>query len=460
MNITFKSCVIIFLLLLLIGCSKERLDTEIRYPNLPQSYNKNQKDIQVGRNWKFYINDTKLIEFIDTALNKNFLLQQLEYDIKIKEQELIATKSFLFPSLDASITEKESGTFEESKSVENLSAQLSLGYTIDIWGKLSDSRKKAHIEFLESKALYEESKQQLIVDVALLYYEILEVNQLLELYKKNEKNSLQYYELINSRYKQGLNTALDTYLAKDSIYDQQVKMINLKTQKSQAIYKLEQMLGSYPKGKIKVINDFPLLDKTTKLGVPSDLILKRSSLNAAWNALLSADYHLAITHKERLPSLSLSGSLEDTKNDGIPLVWSLLGNLTAPIFSAGRLKANEEIAYLELKKVESNYLDTVYNTFVQIETLITKEKNLKEEYDLIQKITINAKRSLSLSLNEYYKGLVEYTTVLNLQESYYNSEASLVQIKRQLIQNKIELYKALGGKFLFEEDKGIRKDEV
>jgi len=454
-----KGTVVLSCFVLFLGCSKDRLNKEIQYPDLPESYNSSTDEIFDDKSWHYKIEDEELRGLINVALNNNFALEQLNYDTKIKEQELIATRSFLFPSLDASINGSNKGNFEESQSVEAISAQLNLSYTVDIWGKLSDSRKKANIDFLESKALYEEAKQQLIVDISLLYYEISEVNQLLDLYKKNEKNSQKYYELTNSRYKQGISSALDTYLAKDSVYNQQVKINNLQTQKAAIIYKLEQMLGDYPKGELDIKKELPVFLGITKLGIPSDLILRRASLNAAWNELLSADYHLAITHKQRLPALSLGVSLEDTKNDGAPLGWSLLGGLTAPIFSAGRLKANEEIAYLELKKVELSYLDKVYNTFVEIENFIISERNLQKEYEIIKKINSNAQRSLSLSFNEYYKGLVEYSTVLNLQESYYNSQASLIQTKRQLIQNKIQLNKALGGKFVVNDEEDLKKEK-
>ena len=168
--------------------------------------------------------------------------------------------------------------------------------------------------------------------------------------------------------------------------------------------------------------------------------------------MLAQDFQLAYTHKQRLPSLSIQGSIENIKNDGLPSTWSLLGGLTAPIFNAGKLKADEEIAYFELKKAELEYLNTLFDTFVEIETYIEKEKNLLSEFETLKNSYENAQKSLSLSFNQYLKGLIEYPTVLDLQENLYNTQAEVIQIKKSLIENRINLHKALGGDFLSKEE--------
>ena len=460
MNLIIKTIFICTISILFIACTQKRLDLNIKYPQLPKSYNKSDNSIKIDEDWLHTLKDKQLIELVNTALNNNHQLKQLFYDMKIKEQELTVSKSLFFPTLDLNANISKNGDFQGDKDSSISKASLNFQYEVDLWGKLSDSAKAKNMQLLETKALYEEEKHQLIADVTILYYGIVEANKLLNLYEKNLETSKKYYDLILSRYKQGISEALDTLLAKNSIYTQESKITNLKTTKTQAIYKLEQLLGQYPKGKLDIKKDLPTINTTFNIGVPSQIIEKKHSIVASWNSLLSKDFQLAYTHKQRLPSLNIQASIENIKNDGLPSTWSLLGGLTAPIFNAGKLKANEKIAYFELKKAELEYLNTIFDVFVEIENYIEKEKNLLSEFETLKNSYENAQKSLSLSLNQYIKGLIEYPTVLDLQESLYNTQASLIQIKKSIIENRINLHKALGGDFLSKgENKEFNKNE-
>lgn len=443
--------------LLFTACTHSTFNKDLNNLKLPARYNNLKTNLKVDDNWLYDFKDEKLITITNQALNKNYNLKKMDFDIKIKEKELISTSSVLFPSIDASLNHSKSGDIESSSTNKTTNIQLNLDYEIDLWKKLSQKQKKANIDILETKALYKESKQELVASVASSYYDLIEATKLIDIYKKNLKNAKDFLSLTKSRYEQGLSSVLDVYSAKDSLYSQEIKLSQTKTIKKQNQYTLEQYLAKYPKGLIQTNKKLPILDSKVNIGIPSELILRKPTITAAWNALLSKDINLAITHKERFPSLKLSASLKDQFQSSIPIAWSLLGGLSAPIFNAGALKANEELAKYELQKAELDYLDKVYSSFVKIESLSVEEVNLKEEYLINLKTNENAKKSLDLSFSQYSKGLVEYITVLNSQKTYYSSQVSLIKIKVKMLQNRINLHKALGGDFLKSSDtkKGI-----
>ena len=129
------------------------------------------------------------------------------------------------------------------------------------------------------------------------------------------------------------------------------------------------------------------------------------------------------------------------------LGWSLLGNLTAPIFNAGKLAANEEKARLVLKQSEQSYLDTLYGAFAGVENAVTREASLKQRYQIMLKARDNAIAAQTLSFEQYQSGLVDYITVLDAQSRSYTAQSTVIQIKHQLIVNRIKLHVALGGDF-------------
>jgi len=162
---------------------------------------------------------------------------------------------------------------------------------------------------------------------------------------------------------------------------------------------------------------------------------------------------LAYAHKQRFPSIVLSGSVGDSTADigdllsGSSLAWSLLGSVSAPIFNAGRLKANEEKARIELKQGEQLYLDTLYNAFSDVENAITTEQSLKHSYNTMLAAQKNAQVASTLSFEQYQSGLVSYTTVLDAQNRSFEAQTTLIKIKNQLIENRINLHFSLGGDF-------------
>ncbi len=59
----------------------------------------------------------------------------------------------------------------------------------------------------------------------------------------------------------------------------------------------------------------------------------------------------------------------------------------------------------------------------------------------------NAIAAETLSFEQYQSGLVAYTTVLDAQSRSYDAQSTVIQIKNQLIANRINLHIALGGNF-------------
>jgi len=169
--------------------------------------------------------------------------------------------------------------------------------------------------------------------------------------------------------------------------------------------------------------------------------------------LLAADADLAVAQKNRFPSISLSGSLSDSSSElddlvnGGPLAWSLAGSLTQPRFQGGRLKAAEESSRARVAELEQNYLNTLFSAFADVEVTLNQAQALSSRYESLKESEETALVSYELSAEQYQRGLVEYTTLLESQRRAFDASASLIQLQYQMLQNRISLYLALGGSF-------------
>jgi len=292
-----------------------------------------------------------------------------------------------------------------------------------------------------------------VADVVSGWFDVITNQKLLELYKQREQNAEQNLSIIESGYRQGLNEALDVYLARNELNTERSNIAAQQATLIKSIRDLERLTGQYPTGALSVSADLPLLDSAIPLGLPSELITRKPELMASWYQLLSTDAGLAYAHKQRFPSLNLSASISDSTDrvsdlfSPSSLAWSLIGSISMPLFEGGRLKANEEQARLNVKRQEQAYLATLYDAFNDVETAISQEQALKVRYEKTLEAQENAIAAERLSFEQYQSGLVTYTTVLDAQDRSFNAQSSVIEIKNQLIINRINLHIALGGDF-------------
>jgi len=189
------------------------------------------------------------------------------------------------------------------------------------------------------------------------------------------------------------------------------------------------------------------------VGLPSELIKKKPELQASWYQLLAQDAALAFAHKQRFPSIRLSGSYGSQANElddllsSSSVAWSLLGGVTMPLFNAGELKSIEQQQALRLQQQEQQYLDSLYQAFASVERGITQERSIKDQYQSTLAAQENALIAQTLAFEQYQNGLVSYTTVLDAQERAFNAQSNVISLKNQLITNRLNLYVALGGNF-------------
>jgi NodT family efflux transporter outer membrane factor (OMF) lipoprotein len=438
----------------LLACSStSELDKNIKNIDLPVSWQGSEQQLSVEDNWLQKLENSQVQQLVSAALASNHQLKIQAYNVEIQKQQLIVSGSSLWPSLDLALRSGRSKNNTLNSYGSSSSIDLDLKYEIDLWGKLSAADQQANLTYLAEKANFEQRKQQLVVDVVTTWFSVVEAEKLLSLYENRVNNSRENLDIIESAYNSGLGAALDVYLTRNELNSELTRVSDQRSIRTQLLRKLERLVGDYPKGELSVEDELPLLTDSIPKGLPSDLISRKPELMSSWYQLLAKDSGLAYAHKQRFPSLSLTASIGDSGGNiddllsGSSLAWSLFGNLSAPLFNAGRLEANEEKSRLMLKQGEQQYLDTLYKAFAEVENAITEEKSLKQSYKSMLAAQENAKIAATLSFEQYQSGLVNYTTVLNAQTRSFDAQSTLIKIKNRLIANRVKLHLALGGDF-------------
>lgn len=410
----------------------------------------------VEADWLGMLQDTQAKHLIELALKNNRTLQKTQLDLEIAKQQVVVSGSALWPSLDVSFSSSRRYQPSNESYANSNGLDLNLSYELDAWGKLSAQARSANLQVMALQASLQAQTHALISDVVIAWLNVVEAHKQVALLQQRVTLAEQNLDIIESGYQQGLNSALDVYLTRNEFNSELSRLSAQQNSQQQRIRTLELLLGDYPSGALAIEAELPVLTESVPVGLPSELLTRKPALIASWYNLLSKDASLAYAHKQRFPSLKLNASIGPDSNElsdllaGGNIAWSLLGSITAPLFNAGRLEANSEKAKLELKKQELSYLDTLYSAFQNVENHLSTEQSLLQQSNSVALASKNAKQAEQLSFEQYQKGLVSYTTVLDAQKRAFDAQSNLITIQSQLLTNRIQLHLALGGDFTVE----------
>lgn len=407
-------------------------------------------------NWLGNFDDLQLTALVSEAINGNYALEQERARLAQAEQTVVIARANRFPDLDVSLAGTRRG-FEDTGgtrvTANTFDAGLDASMEVDLWGKLSKIQQSAQLNYAAQQARVTAAERDLAIATATGVFRVMESQQLLEVAQRRLDNARESHDIVASGYRQGLNDALDLYLARNELERQQANLAQQEQLLVESASDLQLSLARYPDGKLRFDSELPLLSDPIPVGLPSDLLTRRPDLQEAWLGILASDAALAAAHKARFPSLSLVASTGVASADFADLLdidgasWSLIAGLSQPLFDGGRLAALEAQSAARVREAEQQYLALVYSAFAEVENSIARASSLEARYEAFQKAEVNARAALDLALEQYQRGLVDYTTVLESQRQAFDAEVTIVQLRNLLLQNRLGLYRALGGEF-------------
>lgn len=449
-------CFSFIVLATLSACSQTAIAPETENPRIPADWVRGGEQAAVDLNWLEAFNDPQLTSLVAEATGANYQLEQERARLYQAEQTVVITRANRFPSLDVSIdASRRSSEFtpDVSTITDSFSGSIDGRWEADLWGRLSKEQQAAQLSLEAQRARLQSAERNLAASTSGAYFDVLEARQLLEVAARRLDIATESHEIVASGYRQGLNDALDLYLARNQVEREKASFAQQEQAYAESISVLQLALARYPDGRMTLAGDLPIISAPIPTGLPSELLTRRSDVQESWLNLLAADAALAASHKARFPSLSLVGSSGFTSTEFSALldannpVWSLAGGLTQPLFNAGRLRAIEAQSAARVLQSEKQYLELVFRAFADVENAISRSTSLQQRYASFLDAETNSRAALELALEQYQRGLVTYTTVLESQRQAFDAEATVVQLRNQLLQNRISLYLSLGGEF-------------
>ena len=405
-----------------------------------------------------------LAGYIDEALSSNASLQQSLITLRKAQVAIDSAKADRNLNVDASFSASKSETTNSSASTSSntnsstsssssspsYSASMNVSWELDLWQKISDGISAANLDAASARASYQSARDSLVANVVRSYIDVLTQQQLLNI-EQSRLTVLENNEaVILKRYSTGLGSLDDLDTARTSSANTRATIAQYENALLTAKRTLAVLLGRQNQSlnELNTQVNFPdvLLPLTT---LPKQDLARRPDLQAAFYALKATEFEVGVAYKALLPSISLSASLSDnasTPSQALftnPL-WSLLGQMTAPLFQGGALRAQIEDAKLTSANAWWQYRETLLTAVQETQNALDSETALSARISHTNVAIANAERSVSTIEGQYRQGLADILDLLSVYDTRFNLQAQAVELHAQKLQNRIDLGLALG----------------
>lgn len=389
------------------------------------------------------IQDPVLDELIKTALESNPNIQSTLLTLQSSLWELKSTQSSQLPSVDASVSSKKS-----KDSDTNYSADINVSWQLDVWGKLANTEQAASKTLASDEALYQASRDTLVANVMKTWlsltakqHAISIEQQRLELLESNEK-------LIIQRFKNGLDNLEKMDEARTSTSQSRANLVEYKEDLETQKRELKLLVGTAEPLALAPNINYPRVSLTLD-ELPNQSLQRRPDLKSAYLSIEAADLKTTLAYKNMLPSISLSAALSQSADSPrVALftspVWSLMTQLTQPLYQGGKLKAEREIAKLNTAKAYQAYRNTLLTAVNEVDNAIGQEKVLQQQVSHIREALESSRSNLAQYQKKYRSGLVQLSDLIAAQKTTFDLEAQLDKLIFNHLSNRITLGVALG----------------
>lgn len=400
--------------------------------------------------WRELFTDSHLQMLIEHALQSNTDLLSAQQRIKEAEATLSSAKLAYLPSF---MLTPQGGvsSFDKSKGSWTYTGIASVSWEIDIFGKLTNAKRRSKALYLQSLEYEQAVSTSLIANVANLYYTLLMLD---EQYRISEETAVNWRESVRAMRAMmaaGMTNEASVSQSEANCRQVEASLLDLKQQIKEVENSLSILLGKVPGGIERghlAGQDFP---EELTVGVPLQLLSRRPDVKSAELSLASAFYSTNAARSAFYPSITLSGTAGWTNSAGNmiinpgKLLLSAVGALTQPLFNKGLniaqlkiAKAQQEEAKLAFQQALLNAGSEVNNALTQVQTARGKTELRTGQITSLE----NAVRSTQLLMQH---GTSTYLEVLTAQQSLLSAQLTQVADRFDEIQGIINLYQALGG---------------
>jgi len=414
--------------------------------------------------WNVY-HDPVLQALIHEALTNNYELRIAMARVEQADALAMQARSQFVPSLSYNgvVGRGRNYVFGSSfpnngTTVNSAAVALNAFWEVDLWGRVRRLNESARAQFLASEEARRGVRLTLLSDVATTYFQLLELDQELEIAGRTTNSFAESVRIFGRRMEGGTASALESSRAEAALDDAAAAVPAIRQRISATENQLCVLLGRNPGA---IDRPRPLLAQEMPeipAGLPSELVERRPDIREVEQLLHSANAQVGESVAEFFPKIGLTalmGKVSPALSGftlGTANAWGVAAQTAGPLFEGGRLVGQYHQSQAARTEAELRYRQTVLNAFREVSDALVARLELAEMRQYQAHEVSALESAVKLSSERYVAGKASYYEVLEAQQQLFPSQLNLARTQRDQLLAVVTLYKTLGGGWPEEEE--------
>jgi NodT family efflux transporter outer membrane factor (OMF) lipoprotein len=329
-------------------------------------------------------------------------------------------------------------------------ASVSLGWEIDLWGRLRAQRDIARWEVEASAEDRESTALSLVGEICRQYWSLAYLNQSIAAGEANLERLQRTVELVQAQFDAGAVSGLERREAQQNLESQRTVQSQLLQQRVETRNAIAVLLDGNPwPAANEPLNLTTSRSPAVAPGLPAELLGRRPDLRAAELRLRGSLAAIKVTATSYYPALSLTGTVSTGATSLSDVIENPIGTLgaglTLPFLNVRERQFNTEIAGVDYQIAARDFRNTLYTALSEVDNALSADEQLAGQVASAQRSFDNAAEIERLYEVRYRAGATDLRIWLDAQQTRRDAEIALAQLKLNQLANDVTLYQALGG---------------
>ena len=422
-------------------------------------------DEKISTGWLDEFADRGMRRIVNEAMERNRDLAAATAVMREAKYSAIAGRARLLPQADL----RTSGSFSVSENgsaptttTERYGLTVAASWEADLWGRLRDLTAANEADYYAASASLRGARLSLAATTARAWCNLITADQQYQLAVTILDSFERNLRISERNYKGTGRGALDVQFGRTNVAGAKRSKESSQLARDDAARVLEVLTGRYPAAQLRAGLELPELKRSVPTGIPAELLDRRPDLAVARARIFATAKRADAARKSLLPSLSLSTSSGTSAEsfrrllDPQDLATSIAANLAQTLYAGGQLSNDARAALERNKAAIHDYEQLALDAFREVEDALAADRSLAEQESFLVVEVEQAALAEAQATRDYADGIegADILDVLEAQRRANNAKSSLIRLRNQRLQNRIDLHLALGGDFRTPEPAG------
>lgn len=411
--------------------------------------------------WRAVFIDARLQRLIELSLDSSRPLRSALLDAEAAQAQLRVQRSAFWPQLDAQGTYsrgRTAGTAPAPGVQAPLGEQASVGvgltsFELDLFGRLRAQSDSAFNTWLAAEEGVNAARITLTATVADAYVATLIASEQLAITEATLADWTESENLTRRLFEAGQASDEEVAQAEAQVRTAQAEAEGARRTLSVATNALTLAVGQPLPADLPPVGSLAVAPVLTELpaGTPSDLLTRRPDIRQAEQRLFASRADVRAARAAFFPSISLTGQMGYASTDlddlfnGSAKVWSFAPQISLPIFSAGRLQGQLDLAAIRSNSAVAAYELAIQTAFAEVADGLAGRATYGRQIAAQAQAVAATERRVRTSEARYRAGVTSRLDLLDAQRELYRSRQTLATLRGAELSSSINLYRALGG---------------